>query len=59
MLYESRVNLFDGVVQDVILEARTNSFIGCLLLVVVVLDDLSCSGGVGCDMRLDLLVESC
>ena len=57
MLYESRVDLFDSVVEDVVLEAWTNSFISCLLLVIVVLDDLTCSGCVGCDVRLDLLIE--
>ena len=59
VFYKVSVNLFDGVVQDVILKAGSNSFIGCLLLVVVVLDDFSCSDGVGCDVRLDLLIESC
>ena len=59
VLCESRVDLFDRVIEDVILEAWTNGFIGCLLLVVVVLDDLTCSGCVGCDVRLDLLIEGC
>ena len=58
VLYEARVNLFNGVVQNVILKAESNSFISCLLLVVVVLDDLSCSCSVGCNVRLDLLQVS-
>ena len=59
VFYEARVNLFYCVVQDVIQKAGSNSCIGCLLLVAVVLDDLSCSGGIGCNVRLDLLIESC
>ena len=59
VLYESRVNLSDGVVENVVLEAGTNRFISCLWLVVVMLDDLPCSGCVGRDVRLDLVKESC
>ena len=59
MLCEARVNLSNCVVEDVVLEAGTDSFISYLWLVVIVLDDLTCSGCVGCDVRLDLLIESC
>ena len=56
---EPRIDIPDCVVEDVVLEAGTNSFISCLWLVVVVLDDLTYSGCVGCNVRLDLLIESC
>ena len=59
VLYEARIDVTYGVVQDVILKTGSEGLVCSQRLVVNVLDDLASSSRIGHDVRLDFLEVCC
>ena len=56
MFDETRINITNCILQDLVLKTGSKRFVSRLSFVVVVLDDLACSSCIGHDVRFDFLI---